>query len=282
MRSAGANRAGCTGHPRATGARVSRALGHRSGRAFTLVELLVVIAIIAILLALLLPALAAARGQMKMLKCSSNLRTVGFKFQLFVEGQNPEGRGDSEVLHGGRFYISDFQDLLYRIDEFWDTPDLGSVTLEANEHVMLCPAGAAQLTKHVGFPCSEAAIRPVEDVSLAVNMRLSRAVANFMGTPVISPAAATHVRADVLNHPQAPLLMDVDGREALARGIEPFYTAPPLLGEPTGPYADGDFWMPARSHAQRTNVVFVGGHVLSSERPEQEAWDWVYQAHVGN
>ena len=46
-------------------------------RAFTLVELLVVIAIIAVLIAILLPALTAAKAQANRLKCASNLRTLG-------------------------------------------------------------------------------------------------------------------------------------------------------------------------------------------------------------
>jgi len=259
----------------------ARAPASSRPRAFTLVELLVVIVIIAMLFALLLPALAGARGQMKMLKCSSNLRTVAFKFQLFAEGENPEGRGDSVRLGWRGFFINDFQDCLYRIDEFWDRPGLSSATLEAKEEVMLCPAGAGQLIKRVGFPCSSAAVGPTEDVSIAVNMRLYRAVVDFMGTPVLAPAAATRVRPDVLHHPYVPLVIDVDGYEAAARGLEPFYTAPPLE-EDSGPYADGRYWMSSRRHGGRTNVAFIGEHVLSSERPEHEAWDWQYQAHVGN
>ena len=242
--------------------------------------MLVVIAIITMLLALLLPALAAARGQMKTLKCSSNLRTVAFQFQLFVQRQNPEGWGDSARLGRRSFFINDFQECLYRIDEFWDCPGSVTATLQANEEVMLCPAEAGQLTKRVGFPCSNAALEPPEDVSLAVNMRLYRAVVDFMGTPVLAPAAATHVRPDVLHHPYVPLIIDVDGHEAAARGLEPFYLAPPLEDD-SGPYGDGRYWMASRRHGRRTNVAFVGGHVLSSERPEQEAWDWQYQAHVG-
>lgn len=68
----------------------------RPDRAFTLLELLVVIAIIAVLLAVLLPALSGARGEGTKTKCLSNLHALG---QALIIYSMDDARGYTSPVH---------------------------------------------------------------------------------------------------------------------------------------------------------------------------------------
>ena len=57
---------------------------NRTASAFTLIELLMVIAIIACLVALLMPTLTAVRQKADGMACMSNLRHIGIAGQLYV------------------------------------------------------------------------------------------------------------------------------------------------------------------------------------------------------
>ncbi len=239
----------------------------------TLLELLVVVTIISVLASVVLATLGRVRATSRSFVCKNNLKTIAFEFIQFADDFAHPWRGDSERFGRSGFRIEDFQEKLYRIDEFWDGPHSGQTAYEASAEPMICPAGPRELERSSGQPCSERAVGPVRNVSIGFNMRLDRASVQFRSRWVLQPIRLTH---RILDHPSVPLAFDLDGAAADERGVLPYYSAP-AAGD-GGMYAGGAFWFPASRHANKLNAAFVGGHVLSSREPEnQPGWDWQYQ-----
>lgn len=88
-------------HDKAAISRVARSfedmgMAHRYFRAFTLVELLVVVAIISLLIGILIPALGSARASAIAAKSTSNLRQLAHGWHMYADEHN-------DVILPGRF-----------------------------------------------------------------------------------------------------------------------------------------------------------------------------------
>ena len=128
---------------------------HSARRAFTLIEMPVVIAIIAILASLLLPALAQAKAKAQGIKCQGNLRQLQFCWQMYADDndgrlppQNPGENNNGLIALSGSWILGNVQN------------DLTSSNIEHgvlftyNQSVAIyrCPADRSTVTGHKSLP----------------------------------------------------------------------------------------------------------------------------------
>lgn len=242
-------------------------------RGYTLLELLVVVAIIALLAAMALGAATRVRSAVRSTACKSKLKLIAFEFIRFADESSHPDRGDSDKDGRAGFQIEDFQEKLYAVSEFWSAPGSARVDYVPSEQPLICPAGPQTLRSFANLPCNQYAVGPAQNVSIGFNKRLERATVKLGNWHILQPV---WLRERILQHPQVPVAFDVDGSVASTRRVLPYYSAPPA-GSP-GPYSTGQLWFPSRRHEGQVNAGFVGGHVLSSRKPETSSgWNWRYQ-----
>lgn len=89
--------------------RAATSFRHGAARAFTMIELLIVIAIVAILAALLLPALSRAKQAAEMAVCQSNLRQVNIGLRLYLDDHRAYPFFMDRVNHKDRWWFDSLE-----------------------------------------------------------------------------------------------------------------------------------------------------------------------------
>lgn len=219
-------------------------------RAFTLLELLIVIGIIAILAAILLPVLGKAKAKVAQTTCLSNLKQLALAAHQYADDDEndfyPLEKPPKSPWHADEmnlwsvvsdrtnnlvWYNALAQDGQLGHDMFYfaATPEHRDEFYERN--IYHCPA--ARTESFVGQS------RPF--FSIAMNSKLSQKEQPFIK------------RSSILSQPNTPLFLDagVDGENPLP-GQDPYDGRPHVYAKRFGP-----------RHLGRGNIAFVDGHCES-------------------
>lgn len=123
-----------------------RSLRRPGARAFTLVELLVVIGIIALLISILLPSLARAREQGNRTKCLSNLRNI-MSAMIIYSNENKGFYPKSATTGAGVEDDVIFWQAARNLDHSAIAPMLGR---PVKREILICPSDNVDARRHTG------------------------------------------------------------------------------------------------------------------------------------
>ena len=253
-------------------------------RAFTLVELLVVIGIIALLISILLPSLNSARRAAQSTVCLAQLRQLG----VAITGYAVDNRGHVVPTRVKSAAGNDFWSVLLIASKYIPKQNTNATSLEAARSVLVCPSirnikaiastdtdGYSQITSAVILP------NLVYDVGYAINGSTqytagdgASSVPDLTDAAYRLPATAISFSPAVTNAPlkkmsqlkTSDMVILFDGW-SYNPSQELTINGAPTVSRITG--ARHGRWRPERvTTSGSTNLLFLDGHAASYNRAD--------------
>ncbi len=234
-------------------------------RAFTLVELLVVVAIIALLIALLFPALKSARDMGRLTVCQTRLRNLGVAFQLAAD----DADGQVVAFKLGPDYNSS-RDWIVELQPYLGGARFGA-TIGATQ-------GAAFQTAFPALWCPSDPYRQgMPGIPAWGRRRSSYGVSwAFITTfeasgPLNPPGEESRMTAVRWNKPRSPSTLAFAGEAHPALHTNAHkWNELTLLARPIGLWAGAEYWH--RDFQQ--NFLYQDGHVSMAFAPPHALGVW--------